>query len=213
MLSLGRRILVRRIPLAKREGAAYATYPRITKGFRHFSAAGKDDEKHTEGDANKSKESLEETVRRMQDEGKGAGSSDDIDPRLDGFLRSATSTWSTFTEEVGKTWGELLASGERKDINKKLRHPEDTVEGDAPYTGSVEIMVIDESENLTAWDRMKKRLTEAPIITGKADVLAQHRKKAMVLECNSHIIFLRYFESIGRGLREIRRQEGETASR
>jgi len=111
-------------------------------------------------------------VKRMQQEGRDESSTNDgfSNPQLDGILRQATEGWSTFSEEVGKTWDELLRSGERKDINKKLMHPEDTVEGDAPYTGSVEIMVIDESEHLTAWERMQRRLTEAPIIS---DILSK----------------------------------------
>jgi hypothetical protein len=118
-------------------------------------------------------ESLEETVKRMKkNETASKGKSDDdggFDPQIDGFLRKATDTWSTFSEEVGKTWGDLLKSGERKDINKKIAvsHPEDTTEGDTDYTGSVEIMIIDESEQLTAWERMQKRLTDAPIISGR----------------------------------------------
>ena len=82
-------------------------------------------------------------------------------------MRKASDFWSTATEEVGKTWEELLRSGERKDINKKIGRPQDTVDGDEEYTGPVSIMVIDESENLTAWERMQKRLTEAPVIQGK----------------------------------------------
>lgn len=110
-------------------------------------------------------ESLKDTVRRMG--GKhNAHKDDNVDPRVKDLLNKASSTWSAFKEEVGKAWGELLRSGERKDINKKLRHPEDTVEGEREYTGPVEIMVIDESEHLTAWQRMQKRLTEAPIIQG-----------------------------------------------
>lgn len=100
-------------------------------------------------------------------EGKDSKGDDNMDEQIDGFMRSAAGKWSTFTEEVEKTWGELLRAGEAKSINKKIRHPEDTAEGEAEYTGSLEIMVIDESEHLTAWERMQKRLTEAPIISGK----------------------------------------------
>jgi len=110
-------------------------------------------------------EKLKDTVRRMQQEGSGINSDGDtIDPRFYDSIRQASDLWSNVTEEVGKTWGELLRSGERKDINKKIRHPEDTVAGEQEYTGPVDIMVIDESENLTAWERMQKRLTEAPVI-------------------------------------------------
>ena len=129
-------------------------------GVRHLSA-----KQQQEDEEEKPKESLKDTVRRMQKEGK-ASDDDGLDPRFDAFLRKATDTWSTFSEEVGKTWGDLLKSGERKDINKKLLHPEDTAEGEAAYTGPVEIMIIDESEHLTAWEKMQRRLTEAPLISG-----------------------------------------------
>ena len=120
--------------------------------------------------------SLKETVERLQNEkiaseakdekekSKGSddgGASSNID--TSDFLRKAADTWDRFKTEVGATWKELVKSGERKCINKKI-HPTETPGGDAPYTGPVDIMVIDPSEHLTAWERMQKRLTEAPII-------------------------------------------------
>jgi len=109
-------------------------------------------------------ERLEDTVRRMQQEGSSVSSDGDtIDPRIYDSVRQASDLWSNVTEEVGKTWGELLRSGERKDINKKIRHPEDTVAGEQEYTGPVDIMIIDESENLTAWERMQKRCQKHPL--------------------------------------------------
>jgi hypothetical protein len=110
-------------------------------------------------------ESLKDTVRRMQRE--KSGGDDATDERVNDFMRQASDFWSTATEEVGQTWNELLRSGERKDINKKIGHPQDTMDGDTEYSGPVSIMVIDESENLTAWERMQKRLTDAPVIQGK----------------------------------------------
>ena len=115
------------------------------------------------------KESLQDTINRMkQKEGKDQ-EGDNGNEQFDSVLRNVADKWSIFSEEVGKTWGELLKSGDRKDINKKLvsHHPEDTAEGEAPYTGTVDIMVIDPNEHLTAWERMQRRLTEAPIISGK----------------------------------------------
>lgn len=79
------------------------------------------------------------------------------------ILRRAADCWDAFRTEVSATWQQLIKSGERKSINKKI-HPVETAGGDAPYTGPVDIMVIDESEHLTAWERMQKRLTKAPII-------------------------------------------------
>jgi hypothetical protein len=130
---------------------AAITYP------RHFSAKEED----------KKAESFEDTVKRMQNDGKKLKSpDDDTSPHLDGFLRKAADSWAAVSQELGTAWQELLKSGERKDINKKIGHPEATAEGETEYTGPVEIMVIDESENLSAWERMQLRLTEAPIIQG-----------------------------------------------
>jgi len=100
----------------------------------------------------------------MQKEKKGGNDDDATDERVNDFMRKASDFWSTATEEVGNTWEELKQSGERKSINKTIGRPMDTVDGDAEYTGPVSIMVIDESENLTAWERMQKRLTDAPVI-------------------------------------------------
>lgn len=134
-----------------------------TSTSSHTSEA-KDNENSPEDEG----ERLKDTVRRMQQQGSSSSSDGDtIDPRIYDSVRQASDLWSNVTEEVGKTWGELLRSGERKDINKKIRHPEDTVDGEQEYTGPVDIMIIDESENLTAWERMQKRLTEAPLIQGK----------------------------------------------
>lgn len=114
------------------------------------------------------KESLKDAVNRLKnksgeegDGGSGSGGSSTIN--TDDFLRKSADFWSTFSAEVGKTWQDLIKSGERKSINKKI-HPEATAEGDLPYTGPVDIVVIDPSEHLTAWERMQKRLTEAPVI-------------------------------------------------
>jgi hypothetical protein len=130
---------------------------------RNFSAASeKKDESSPDAE-----ESLKDTVRRMQRENKKGGGDDATDERVNDFMRKASDFWSTATEEVSSTWEELKQSGERKSINKTIGRPMDTVDGDAEYTGPVSIMVIDESENLTAWERMQKRLTDAPVIQGK----------------------------------------------
>jgi import inner membrane translocase subunit TIM44 len=133
------------------------------------------DEKQPEKDESKKEagESLRDTINRMKNSSGGEAdkkSSGDSAAYND-FLSKAADTWATWSEEVGKTWNELLVSGDRKDINKKLlKHPEATKEGEKEYTGPAEIMIIDPSENLSAWERMQKRLTDAPIIQ---DILAR----------------------------------------
>lgn len=111
--------------------------------------------------------SLRDSVNRIKidDEMKTKGQSESNE-EPDDILRKASDMWSGFGEAVSETWQELLQAGKPKDINKKLHvmHPEESPETGKDYKGSVEIMVIDPSENLTAWERMQKRLAEAPII-------------------------------------------------
>lgn len=147
--------------------------------FRTFSASSKKDDDKEEADTSSdgNTESLRDTVNRMkkQQQTDGETTSDAFSTESSShndFLRTAAEKWSSFTDEVGKTWQELLQAGQPKSINKVI-HPVATKEGEKPYTGSVDIMVIDESENLTAWERMQKRLTEAPIIS---DVLTRGEK-------------------------------------
>lgn len=113
-----------------------------------------------------SKASLKDTVNRIQQEKKeesASAATDSTNNLLDSLLPKLAQYYDSFKSEVNLAWTDLVNSGQRKDINKKI-HPVATPEGDTPYTGPVEIMVIDPTENLTAWERMQKRLTEAPII-------------------------------------------------
>lgn len=131
----------------------------------------KDDDKQAEKQSDdvgngKKEPSLEETIRKMKEK-EGVDGDETASPGSSSIqndvLRQVVSVWDKFREEVGKAWDELVTSGERKSINKKI-HPVETREGDAPYTGPVEIMIIDESEHLTAWQKMQRRLSDAPII-------------------------------------------------
>ena len=123
--------------------------------------------------------SLKETLDRLKNENTGSSSSSEPKDGSDTKESSSSSstasfdfqawqiqaadTWDSFRAEVSSAWQDMVQSNERKSINKKI-HPTETEGGDAPYTGPVELMIIDPSEQLTAWERMQKRLTEAPII-------------------------------------------------
>ena len=120
-------------------------------------------------------DSLRDSINRMKRKVKGEATADGegssaTEEGGSDFARKAADFFDRFKKEVGEAWQELLRSGERKDINKKIIRPEATAEGEKEYTGPVDIMVIDESEHLTAWERMQKRLTEAPVIQ---DVLSR----------------------------------------
>eukprot|EP00550_Attheya_septentrionalis_P002073 CAMPEP_0198291482 /NCGR_PEP_ID=MMETSP1449-20131203/8998_1 /TAXON_ID=420275 /ORGANISM="Attheya septentrionalis, Strain CCMP2084" /LENGTH=332 /DNA_ID=CAMNT_0043990129 /DNA_START=143 /DNA_END=1141 /DNA_ORIENTATION=- len=91
-------------------------------------------------------------------------------------LQAALAQLDIFQQGISSTWKDLLESGRPKDINKKLRPeqpahsdggdmPEDDNEAADKYTGSTAIMILDENDReMTAWDRMQKRLSEAPVI-------------------------------------------------
>ena len=85
---------------------------------------------------------------------------------------------ASFLDTLSQTWEELVASGKPKDINKKLGTPEtdgkphyedddEAADKYEQYKGSTDIMVIDPEEHLSAWERMEKRLKDAPIIQGE----------------------------------------------
>jgi mitochondrial import inner membrane translocase subunit TIM44 len=132
-------------------------------------------------DKNASKPTLKETVEKLQRENDDSAGTDNgnnptdqttttqsantnNDAMADIFRRTAD-IWDKFKAELSSTWQDLVRSGERKSINKKIViHPTETAGGDAPYTGPVDIMIIDPELHLTAWERMQKRLASAPII-------------------------------------------------
>jgi import inner membrane translocase subunit TIM44 len=127
--------------------------------IRYFSA---EEKKKEDGD------SLRDTVNRIKsDSSKPEDDTKDATNQQDtnDVFRRAADAWESFTGELGTAWQELSSSGQSKDINKKI-HPTATAEGEKAYTGPVDIMVIDESEHLSAWERMQRRLAEAPIIQG-----------------------------------------------
>ena len=152
------------------------------------------------------KPSLKETIERIQreeDAGKENGSDGKTDPSQQSdsqsnsttdsndIFRRAVGVWDSFSSELSSTWQELVQSGERKSINKKIViHPTETAGGDAPYTGPVDIMVIDPELHLTAWERMQKRLASAPIIQNileKTEEFYEKSGAAKVKERVDHI--------------------------
>jgi mitochondrial import inner membrane translocase subunit TIM44 len=151
------------------------------------------------------KPSLKETVERLQrekttgEEGKSSEPSDSSQQSEEkttstdasDIFRRAVNVWDNFSTELSSTWQELVQSGERKSINKKIViHPTETAGGDAPYTGPVDIMVIDPELHLTAWERMQKRLASAPIIQNileKTEEIYEKSGAAKVKERVDHL--------------------------
>ena len=95
------------------------------------------------------------------------------------YLEKLTSMGASFLDTVSQTWDELIASGQAKDINKKIGNAAPSPSEGAPdysnddaaadkyesYKGNRDIMVIDPQEHLSAWERMERRLRDAPIIS------------------------------------------------
>lgn len=147
--------------MLRRPVAAHCSRRPHPQSVLRFSTATEKDEKK--------KDSLRDTVNRLKHnnaEGSTTSAASKSDEQVDDFLRRAADVWDKVKAEVGQTWTALVNAGKPKDINKKI-HPVETEEGNKEYTGPVEIMVIDESEHLTAWERMQRRLTDAPVIQGE----------------------------------------------
>lgn len=164
MLSATLRHSSRRLALRRPILTARYTRPEATAAVQQVwcSYFSTDSEKKKEEAA----DSLRDTVNRLKHDEESTKN----DKQVDDLLRRAADVWETAKTEIGLTWQELVNAGKPKSINKKI-HPTETEEGNQEYTGPVDIMVIDESEHLTAWERMQRRLTEAPIIQGEFSVL------------------------------------------
>ncbi len=94
---------------------------------------------------------------------------------------------TSFLQTVSQTWDDLIASGQAKDINKKIgnaapyssegvpdyRNDDAAADKYESYKGNRDIMVIDPQEHLSAWERMERRLRDAPII---ADILERSHR-------------------------------------
>lgn len=130
--------------------------------YQSSSSNGSGNEMKDEKKDNKSP-SLEETIKQMKGKNDNESSADENSKKLDETIRQVSTFWDKMKDEVSLTWNDLIKASDRKSINKKI-HPVETKDGDKPYNGPVDIMIIDESLHLTAWQRMQKRLSDAPII-------------------------------------------------
>lgn len=136
-------------------------HPGVSRFSVPFSSNAREDENETLPPKKEAKkDSLRDTVNRITHD--DDNSKDKASDNQNDILRTAITYWDSFQTHVTEAWDDLVRSGKPKDINKKIVD----AAGEKPkkYTGPIEIMVIDESENLTAWERMQRRLTEAPII-------------------------------------------------
>jgi import inner membrane translocase subunit TIM44 len=128
-------------------------------------------------------ESLRDVINKLkqQEEKEGSSSSSTSPPSFDAdtLLYQFRTGMDSFRDEVAKTWDELLASNQSKGVNKKIHDPiakekrssnnsdedePENVDDEAAdkYDGVTAISII--KEQVSAWEKMQRRLTEAPII-------------------------------------------------
>ena len=119
----------------------------------------------------KKKESLHDTIKRMKGEN-GDESSSSSSFESNEMFSKAADTYESFTSTLSDTWNELVNSSKPTDINKQIHESapgsasdDDNAAADK-YEGTSAIMIIDEEDNLNAFERIQRRLSEAPVIQG-----------------------------------------------
>jgi len=157
--------------------------------YQHCYFATNEKEKPSSNDDDSSKEkpekerTLHDTINRLQgkedennvDGDKSREKSFSNASNVTSTIHSLSSAFQSFSGVVGDTWTELLESSQPTDINKKLAQYQKSQPGSASdddddaadkYKGSTAVMVINEEDNFNAFERIQKRLSEAPIIQG-----------------------------------------------
>lgn len=125
------------------------------------------------------KKDLRESIEKLKSEDASSKSKEDgVETEMDPRLERLSNIAASFIDTLSQTWQDLVSAGAPKDINKKIGTP--IVNDDSPnygnddeaadkyeeYKGSKDIMVINPEEHLSAWERMERRLKDAPIIQG-----------------------------------------------
>lgn len=122
------------------------------------------------------KKDLRESIEKMKAEDAKEAKEEETQTEIDPRLQRLSEMTASFIDSLSQTWQDLVSAGAPKDINKKIGTP--IVNDDSPnygnddeaadkyeeYKGSKDIMVIDPEEHLSAWERMERRLKDAPII-------------------------------------------------
>ena len=163
------------------------SYPCLSCDWhRHFSSA-------ADPPRDEKKKGLRETVERIKNDTAGEEAEADADKKHTAgeeghpHVDKIAALGSSLIDAVSETWQELVASGQPKDINKKIGSPaggegrpnyandDEAADKYEAYKGSKDIMLIDPEEELSAWERMQKRLTDAPIIQGERERAVRHR--------------------------------------
>lgn len=152
-------------------------YPRQMINTTLFSSK----DESTSSEKKKDTDSLHEAINRLK------GGSEDVNSTVNNdnnksntnedrtreIFHNISDSFSGFSKAVAETWDELINTNRPKDINKqiyKTSKPGSTSDDDNEaadkYQGTTAVMIFDEEEHLTAFERIQKRLSEAPIIMG-----------------------------------------------
>ena len=155
--------------------------------IRQFATKSSDTDDNDDDNTNtEKKKDLRESIERLKKEKSGNTSDESTTEKEETepnpHIEKLTQLSTSFFTQISQTWDELISSGQATDINKKIGTPNSTNSNsnDKPnyanddeaadkyeeYKGSKNIMVIDNAEELSAWERMERRLRDAPIISG-----------------------------------------------
>eukprot|EP00816_Leptocylindrus_hargravesii_P006987 CAMPEP_0196820544 /NCGR_PEP_ID=MMETSP1362-20130617/75795_1 /TAXON_ID=163516 /ORGANISM="Leptocylindrus danicus, Strain CCMP1856" /LENGTH=373 /DNA_ID=CAMNT_0042199475 /DNA_START=144 /DNA_END=1262 /DNA_ORIENTATION=- len=134
----------------------------------------KKDAEAEEKDGKKKQESFEETLNRLSGKKDSGENGDSGSQQMNETIHKASSFFSSFTTAVAETWQELLDSNKGRSINKSVKGSGSKSKGSSgssddsaeatDYDGPAALMIVD--EDLGAWEKMRKRLAEAPVIKG-----------------------------------------------
>lgn len=165
-------------------GLRYYEASQLSRRFV-FSSTAPLHEDASKSEGKTKKKDLRESIERMKGEGGGSKNADANNEQGGGegspHVERLASVGASFLSALSDTWEELLASGRAGDINKKIGTPKSKGGDSKPnyadddeaadkyekWKGSSAIMVIDPEEHLSAWERMERRLRDAPIIQGE----------------------------------------------
>lgn len=135
-----------------------------------------------EKDEGKKEESFAETLNRLSGNRGSGKTGDDGSKEMNETISKASNIFSSLTSAVGETWQELLDSSKGRSINKSIKGAGTKSKvgsdgsDDGPeatdYDGPAALMIVD--EDLGAWEKMQKRLAEAPIIKGEENPVFCH---------------------------------------
>jgi import inner membrane translocase subunit TIM44 len=181
MLHLTRRSIQKSLPQLSRSNAAPICRTSVnqqhcvpkccssqpTELYRTFS---------TESGTTEKKKDLRESIEKLKSDNAKESKEEEPQTEVDPRLERLSSMTTSFIDSLSQTWRDLISAGAPKDINKKIGTP--VVDTDSPnygnddeaadkyeeYKGSKDIMLIDPQEHLSAWERMERRLKDAPII-------------------------------------------------